>query len=616
MEHEPESRSEACDPEERTGHTSLAGTGDAPSGHHYPVIYVSGHAQAHFGDQYYNQHGQYASRQDHHVLPGTSKGDAQQLADEIYFPEMRQRVETVGDRHGSTYQWIFEPPLPYQRTWDSFVGWLQDDQPLYWVSGKPGSGKSMMIKFMMSTLQQRAERPRYDPADEEPATQQIVLSHFFWEAGGELQRSIEGCLRTLLWQLLRCPNLSREACQAVRTFAGCTWTHTRLRSALEAALRHARTPICLFLDGLDECRDGEDLVEFVEELAGMARLKICVSSRPEQLYVDTFSDKPKLRVQDLNRNDIYTVINEKFKSNPRVGRMGVVNPAALDQLATSIERKAQGVFLWVHLAIRSVLRGFRNRDTLEILQRRLEELPDDIYGLYRNMLQRNGKDNVLYAQQAALYCRLVLHQTSGLRLTDFCLAIDDGLRQQFLQFDQVWDGKITEAELDCASAITWLNVRTGGLLEVYADYPAPLGPGYEHSSALVKCLESYKHHQVQFIHRTARDYVLHTTEGQERLIACPISEDQLAQICFECRLISFGVLPAIQGVSQSPYTFARRMLNCPNCEGSAQWPSWTQVIQRLYDVVEGRGRVYRRVRRQGTHLDLGSLNVTNTTTAL
>jgi len=418
-----------------------------------------------------------------------------------------------------------------------------------------------------------------------------VLSHFFWEAGGELQRSFEGCLRTLLWQLLQCPTLGTEACQAVRTSAGGTWTHTRLRSALEAALRHVRTPICLFLDGLDECRDGEDLVEFVEELAGMARLKICVSSRPEQLYLDAFSDKPKLRVQDLNRNDIYTVINEKFTSNPKVGRMAAKNPATLDQLATSIERKAEGVFLWVHLAIKSLLRGFRNRDTLEILQRRLEELPDDIYGLYRNMLQRTGKDNVLYTQQAALYCRLVLHQKSGLRLTDFCLAIDDGLRKQFLQFDQIWDGKITETELDCASAITWLNVRTGGLLEVYPDYPAPLGPGYEHSSALVRCLASYISHEPRFIHRTARDYVLQTAEGRELLAARPISEDQLAQICFECRLISEGVLPAIQGLTIDPYRFMDSVLGCLECQESAQWPSRTQVIQRLCDVLLHRERI-------------------------
>ncbi|KAK5075680.1 hypothetical protein LTR70_010346 [Exophiala xenobiotica] len=367
MEHGTESRSEACGPEERTEHTPLAGTGDAPSGHHCPVIYVSGYAQVQFGDQYYHQHGQHASRQNQHVLPGTSQGDAQQLADEVYFPEMHQRVETIGDRHRSTFEWIFEPPERHQRSWDSFVGCLGDDQPLYWVSGKPGSGNSMLMRFMMSTLQKKAASPCEDHAGEEPAIPPIVLSHFFWEAGGELQRSIEGCLRTLLWQLLQYLVLGREACQAVRTFAGGTWTYTRLRSALEAALCHVRTPICLFLDGLDECRDGEDLVEFVEELAGMARLKICVSSRPEQLYLDAFSDKPKLSVQDLNRNDIYTVINEKFESNPRVGRMAAENPAALDQLATSIELKAEGVFLWVHLAIKSLLRGFRNRDTLEIL---------------------------------------------------------------------------------------------------------------------------------------------------------------------------------------------------------------------------------------------------------
>ncbi|KAK5075681.1 hypothetical protein LTR70_010347 [Exophiala xenobiotica] len=172
------------------------------------------------------------------------------------------------------------------------------------------------------------------------------------------------------------------------------------------------------------------------------------------------------------------------------------------------------------------------------------------------MLQRNGKDNVLYAQQAALYCQLVLHQESGLGLVDFCFAIDDGSRKQFLQLDQLWDG-----------------------------YYAPRFPGYEHSSALVKCLASYKHDKVQFIHRTARDYVLQTAEGQELLAACPISEDQQAQICFECRLISEGVLPAILGVPINTFSFARTLFGCTICQANAQWPLWTDVIQSLCDML-------------------------------
>lgn len=295
MQHETEDRIEASDPEKRRGHTSLANTGDAPRGHHCPAIYVSGYAQVQFGDQYYRQSGQNVGGQNQHVLPGAGQPEAQQLADEVYFLEMHQRVETIGDRHSSTFQWMLEPPESHHRPWDSFVGWLKDDQPLYWVSGKPGSGKSMLMRYMTSTLQ-KTDQPRHDHASENPVTPPIVLSHFFWEAGAELQRSTAGCLRTLLWQPLQFPTMEREVCQAVRTFAGATWTHNRLRSALKAARGHVQAPIYLFLDGLDECHDGEDIVDFVEELADMARLKICVSSRPEQLYVDAFSDKPKLRV--------------------------------------------------------------------------------------------------------------------------------------------------------------------------------------------------------------------------------------------------------------------------------------------------------------------------------
>ena len=60
--------------------------------------------------------------------------------------------------------------------------------------------------------------------------------------------------------------------------------------------------------------------------------------------------------------------------------------------------KASGVFLWVVLVVRSLLRGLRNRDTIKDLRKRLEELPFGLAALYTHML---GHVEPLYKEQSS-----------------------------------------------------------------------------------------------------------------------------------------------------------------------------------------------------------------------
>jgi hypothetical protein len=48
--------------------------------------------------------------------------------------------------------------------------------------------------------------------------------------------------------------------------------------------------------------------------------------------------------------------------------------------------RAQGVFLWLEITIKDIIRGARNKDSLQELRARLEITPDTIEGLYEQML--------------------------------------------------------------------------------------------------------------------------------------------------------------------------------------------------------------------------------------
>jgi len=51
-----------------------------------------------------------------------------------------------------------------------------------------------------------------------------------------------------------------------------------------------------------------------------------------------------------------------------------------------IVEKADGVFLWVVLVVRSLLNGIRNRDDVLVLQQRLRRIPRELEPLYNHLL--------------------------------------------------------------------------------------------------------------------------------------------------------------------------------------------------------------------------------------
>jgi hypothetical protein len=66
----------------------------------------------------------------------------------LHYAGMEDREERIVDAFGSTFQWIFKDSPNDQRKWDNFKNWLGSDSQLYWITGKAGSGKSTLIKYI------------------------------------------------------------------------------------------------------------------------------------------------------------------------------------------------------------------------------------------------------------------------------------------------------------------------------------------------------------------------------------------------------------------------------------------------------------------------------------
>jgi len=107
-------------------------------------------------------------------------------------------------------------------------------------------------------------------------------------------------------------------------------------------------------------------------------VKFCVSSRPWPIFKDIFHDRPQLKLQDLTFEDIQQYVETTLSNNHKMVNMMNKNPVNSAQLVQSVTKWADGVFLWVILVVKSLLKGLSNRDSIAILQRRLEVIPGDL----------------------------------------------------------------------------------------------------------------------------------------------------------------------------------------------------------------------------------------------
>jgi hypothetical protein len=228
----------------------------------------------------------------------------------------------------------------------------------------------------------------------------LSAGFFFWKSGVPEQASQTGLLRSLLHTLLsqkrqlipkvlpkdwkECQRL-KSLCQSTHELRG--WRPMELINLIKSLFNYLMgTRTCLFIDGLDEYNGSPtDTIQLLKDISS-SNVKICVSSRPWNEFHQAFDEFPGLRLQDLTFDDISLYVNETLAADARMKSLSDEQPTEASKLFTEIVTKADGVFLWVKLVVRSLLEGIGNGDSIFELGIRLQELPSDLAKLYAHML--------------------------------------------------------------------------------------------------------------------------------------------------------------------------------------------------------------------------------------
>lgn len=334
---------------------------------------------------------------------GSQYSFEQTILDQLRFDAIDMRQESIQAAHGQTLSWLFG--RGGHRSPATFEEWLVGNENIFWVSGKPGSGKSTLMKFLCS-YHQTSEKLKIWAQGKE----MIFATYFFWSAGNnKLQKSQVGLLRSLVYQILRQrPDMISQAYPQVWRLwfpeAGVSQsTHNldrgeliplqdvkSLHSTLQAILTQlvaSGAKLCFFIDGLDEY-DGKpsDMVELVKRMSRLNDLKLCVSSREWNEFETEFGrGGSKLYMQDFNSEDITAYVRDTLGNNPDYQELED-DKCIGEEIQEIIVQNARGVFLWVYLVVDSLQEGLTNGDSMARLKTRLNELPTELDDYFKQIL--------------------------------------------------------------------------------------------------------------------------------------------------------------------------------------------------------------------------------------
>jgi ankyrin repeat protein len=298
----------------------------------------------------------------------------------LSFPEMYDRQHQIQAESPDTCSWILDDPV--------FVLWQKSPRGLLWIKGRPGAGKSTIMRYIWRYLTRGRK------------SQSSVVACFFCHGRGKevLQRSPKGVYRALLHQIIQqVQQLNAEfakdfeaRCKARGQHGSAwDWEDIELRTFLAEYLNRASrdVEVLILVDALDECGESaaKELLRFFQKSDTTASgtrqqgyLKVCVSSRHYPLVATGVPCE--ISVDDKNSADIHKFVAHELSQV-------ICQGAEYDQLLSAIASGAGNIFQWAVVVIARVIRSLEDDKSIEMVLEDIVETPQELFPLYQQILR-------------------------------------------------------------------------------------------------------------------------------------------------------------------------------------------------------------------------------------
>ncbi|KAI9675313.1 MAG: hypothetical protein M1817_001216 [Caeruleum heppii] len=348
----------------------------------------------------------------------------------------KKRVPETGD-------WIRTEPL--------FLTWMKRDNPILWISGIPGSGKSFLSGNIVMYLEEQQPQGVQHPSH-------TSVAYYFFKDSDPQTRSVHQALRDLAHQISsNDPVYEKHVVSQCQSSDDIKTIQSAWRKLfVDFFLKNEKidSSVYLVLDGLDEAdpSDRQLLFEALTDVKNTgsdgqrkSRINIVLVGRPE--VVDEISlalegPVPSIYVEgSKNGADIVHYLRNSIKKSKVLSRA----PKALQEEIVEVSASnANGMFIWVDFMMRELSKCNRAstiRDCLYRAPKGLSQMLRHVLETFSTVLKEEDPDD-LNSMLAWVTCAARPLSLGELDTTlklkspegDGVLYIEGKLRKQFASF--------------------------------------------------------------------------------------------------------------------------------------------------------------------------------------
>lgn len=266
---------------------------------------------------------------------------------------------------------------------------LSDEQPLLWISGNPGSGKSFLTYNIINYIHELAQNSSSEVPDD------ASVAYSFFRDNDTKTQSVQQALHDMAYQLTQSNPVYAKYLAAKSHGPGEIASVRTAKSTLFADywLGDEGTGIAyLFLDGLDESLSAEreilfELLGDVHDAGEESRMRIIMFGRPhvtDELNMALGKDPPMIHVEpSKNGADIARYVEVSITKSRALNKVSKKLKATIIETLT---QKAGDMFMWVKLMIADLNRKAKRLREPDV-QKALQQAPKGLTDMIKHVLE-------------------------------------------------------------------------------------------------------------------------------------------------------------------------------------------------------------------------------------